>query len=304
MPLIIETVRVPTDSLNEPVDFLTNAPTSSGSLDVQWCHGIRPGSGDTEPAIQVHRYDEHTFVLRQSKSVNREAPFLYLFFGNARALLLDTGATDDQTLCPVRETVDQLMATWLLAHRRASYDLVVAHSHGHYDHVDGDAQFEGRPGTTVIDADRASVMEYFGFAHWPDQVVRFDLGGRALEVIGIPGHEDSSIGILDPWTGFLLTGDTVYPGRLYVEDTSAFTDSLDRLVRLAEARGVRHVMGAHIEMSRSPGRDYPVGTTYQPDEAPLQMTVDQLRGVRDAAMAVAGSPGVHSFDDFAIVNEP
>jgi hypothetical protein len=34
------------------------------------------------------------------------------------------------------------------------------------------------------------------------------------------------------------------------------------------------------------------------------MTVDQLRGVRDAAMAVAGSPGVHSFDDFAIVNEP
>jgi hypothetical protein len=59
MPLIIETVQVHTDSLNEPVDFLTNAPTSSGSLDVQWCHGIRPGSGDTEPAIQVHRYDEH-----------------------------------------------------------------------------------------------------------------------------------------------------------------------------------------------------------------------------------------------------
>jgi hydroxyacylglutathione hydrolase len=206
--------------------------------------------------------------------------------------------------CPVRETVDQLIATWLLAHRRASYDLVVAHTHGHYDHVDGDAQFEGRPDTTVIDADRPFVMEYFGFAHWPDQMVRFDLGGRVLEVIGIPGHEDSSIGILDPWTGFLLTGDTVYPGRLYVEDTSAFADSLDRLVRLAEARGVRHVMGAHIEMSRSPGRDYPVGTTYQPDEPPLQMTVDQLRGVRDAAMAVAGSPGVHSFDDFAIVNEP
>ena len=104
---------------------------------------------------------------------------------------------------------------------------------------------------------------------------------------------------------FLLTGDTVYPGRLYVQDMPAFIDSLDRLVRLAESRGVRHVMGCHIEMSRSPGRDYPLGTTYQPEEPPLQMTVDQLRAVRDAAvMAVAGSPGAHSFDDFAIFNGP
>lgn len=208
-------------------DFVRGAPTSSGTLEVRWRHGVRPGSGDTEPAIQVHRYDEHTFVLRQSKSVSREAPFLYLFFGNARALLLDTGATDDQRLCLVRETVDQLIATWLVANRRASYDLVVAHTHGHYDHVDGDAQFEGRPDTTVVGADRPSVMEFFGFTHWPDQMGRLDLGGRALEVIAIPGHEDSSIGILDPWTGFMVTGDIVYPGRLYVEDMSAFTDSLD-----------------------------------------------------------------------------
>jgi len=299
-----ETVRVPAASQPELVDFVTGAPTSSGSLDVRWCHGVRPGSGDTEPAVQVHRHDEHSFVLRQSKTVNREAPFLYLLFGNERAVLLDTGATGDPALCPVRETVDRLISTWLVAHERTSYGLVVAHSHGHYDHVDGDVQFEGRPNTTVVGTDLASVTDFFGFTAWPDQVVRFDLGGRVLEITGIPGHQDSSIAILDPWTGLLLTGDAVYPGRLYVQDVSAFTDSLERLLRLAESRRVRHVMGCHIEMSRTPGTDYPEGTTYQPDEPPLQMTVGQLRAVRDAAVALAGSPGAHTFDDFVIVNQP
>ena len=102
--------------------------------------------------------------------------------------------------------------------------------------------------------------------------------------------------------GFLLTGDTVYPGRLYVQDMAAFIDSIDRMLWLAESRGVRHVMGAHIEMSRTPGQDYPPGTTYQPQEPPLEMTTDQLCAVREAAASVADSPGVHLFDDFAIVN--
>jgi len=61
-------------------------------------------------------------------------------------------------------------------------------------------------------------------------------------------------------------------------------------------------MGAHIEMSRTPGQDYPLGTTYQPQEPPLEMTTDQLCAVRVAAASVADSPGVHLFDDFAIVN--
>lgn len=297
-------VLVPADSQFEPIDFVTGAPISSGSLDVQWRHGVRARNRGQEPKIQIHRHDEHSFVLRQSKTVSYEAPFLYLLFGNARALLIDTGATADPNLCPVRETVDDLIATWLATHERASYPLVVAHTHRHSDHVAGDAQFRDRPDTTVVGKDRSDVATYFGFTRWPDQVVSFELGGRVLEITGTPGHDDSSISIFDRWTGFLLTGDTVYPGRLYVEDVSAFTSSLGRLVRLAESRGVRHVMGCHIEMSRTPGRDYPLGTTYQPREPPLQMSVDQLRAVRDAAMSIADSPGAHTFDDFVIFNGP
>ena len=277
---------------------------ASGSLDVVWRHGVRPRSGTSEPKIQVHRYDEHTFALRQSKTVSYEAPFLYLLFGNDRALLLDTGATDDPARCPVRETVDDLITRWLSRHARTAYSVVVAHTHGHGDHIAGDAQFVDRPLTTVVGKDLSSVMSFFGFTSWPDQLVQLDLGGRVLEITGSPGHHTSSISILDPWTGFLLTGDTVYPGRLYVEDMPAFTDSLDRLIRLAESRGVRQVIGAHIEMTRTPGRDYPRGTTYQPEEPALQMTVDQMRAARDAAKSVADLPGAHTFDDFIIFNGP
>lgn len=288
----------------EPVDFAAGAPTSQGSLDVRWCHGARPGSGNSDPKMQVYRYDEHTFVLPQGKTVSYEAPFLYLLFGNARALLLDTGATAQQSRCPVRQTVDHLMTTWLRSHPRTSCPLVVSHSHGHRDHIAGDAQFEGRPDTTVAGKDRSSVMNFFGFANWPDEVLQFDLGGRVLEITGTAGHDVSSISILDACSGFLLTGDLVYPVWLYVQDMAAFTDSLDRMLRPATSGHVRHVMGAHIEMSRTPGPDYPLGTTFQPGEPPLQMSIDQLGGVWDGAVSVDNRPGAHVFDEFAIFNRP
>ena len=35
-------------------------------------------------------------------------------------------------------------------------------------------------------------------------------------------------------------------------------------------------MGTHIEMSKQPGKDFQMGATYQPNEAPLPMSVEQL----------------------------
>jgi hydroxyacylglutathione hydrolase len=285
------------------VDFGVGRPVS-GDLDVRWIHGAPRGRRGGDPAIAVHGYDEHTWVLRQSKATSYEAPFLYLFLGNERALLLDTGASSEPAVFPLRDTVESVLDRWLESHARDSYELVVAHTHGHGDHVAGDGQFNGRPGTTVVGRDLAAVHEFFGFTSWPGQVVRLDLGGRVLEVTGIPGHHAASIAVYDQWSGFLVTGDTVYPGRLYVADFPVFAASLERLVEFAGSRPVTHVMGCHIEMTRTPGRDYPVGTRYQPDEPPLQMTVRQLIAVRDAARSIADRPGVHTFDDFIIYNGP
>jgi len=284
------------------IDF-DPARRSDGDLDVRWIHGS-PASTTTDPPLQVHGYDPHTFILRQSMAVHREAPFLYLLLGNERALLLDTGATPDPARFPLRTTVDALIDAWLVANPRETYGLVVAHSHAHDDHLAADVQFADRPDTIVVGSDVTSVRTFLGFDHWPDESVRFDLGGRVLEITGCPGHHDTSIAVYDPWTGFLLTGDTVYPGRLYVNDMAAFTDSLDRLVAFANARAVTHVMGGHVEMTDRAGHDYPMWANYQPDEVPLPMSPSALPKVAAAAHSVAARPGAHVFDDVVLFNGP
>lgn len=285
------------------VDFTSRAPVAV-TLPVSW---VSP-SATPEPPIRVQWSDPHTVVLRQAFALNYEAPFLYLLFGNDRALLLDTGATGDPVSCPLRGTVDGLVEEWLARHPRERYPLVVAHSHGHGDHVAGDAQFADRADTTVVGTDRAAVAAFFGTAGAPDDgdglraPVLFDLGGRTLEILATPGHHRAAITVFDPWTGWLLTGDTVYPGRLYVEDMPAFRASLDTLVAFAAHREVTQVMGCHIEMSRTPGRDHPLGSTRHAQEPPLQLPVSVLTAVRNAAQEVADAPGIHRFDRFVIVH--
>jgi hydroxyacylglutathione hydrolase len=286
---------------------------NTGPLDVRWNHGVpawrrtRRGAVAEQP-IQVHHHDEHTVVLRQSKTLDHEAPFLFLLFGEDRALLLDTGATEDAAQFPLRETVDALVSGWLDRHPRtgaAPYGLVVAHSHPHGDHVAGDGQFADRPATTVVGRDLDAVRAFFGFGDgWPTATASFDLGGRVLGVLGSPGHHDAAITVHDPRTGFLLTGDTVLPGRLYVADRAAFTATLDRLVDFAAGHHVTQVLGCHIEMSRRSGRDYPIGARYQPHERELALAPERLTAIRDAAAAVAGRPGVHRHEDFILYSEP
>jgi hydroxyacylglutathione hydrolase len=285
------------------IDFVTAAP-AAGSLDVAWIHGARPRRRCEDPPIQVHHFDEHTVIMRQSKAVHVEAPFMFLLFGNERALLLDTGATADPARFPLRATVDELIGRWLAANPRQDYELVVAHTHAHHDHRAGDGQFAGRLATTVVAPEPEAVQQFFGFTDWPGEVVTLDLGGRVLEITGSPGHHRAAITTYDPWSGFLLTGDTVIPGRLYAFDFPEYLASMNRLVEFAGARHVAHVLGCHVEMTSKPGRDFPLGAVYQPDERPLQMTMAQLTAVRDAADEVAGRRGVHRFDDFIVYNQP
>ncbi len=245
-----------------------------------------PVRGDTTP-IEVHALEEHTVLLRQSKRSSHEAPVLALLFGSRRALLLDTGATTDPTAFPLRATVDSLVADWLERNPREDYELVVVHSHAHGDHVAADAQLADRPGTVVVGKELADVRAFFGLDEPGADEVAFDLGDRSLTVLATPGHHPTAIVLLDPRTGILLTGDTVYPGRLYVDDRRAFATSTARLAAFAAEHGVTWVVGAHVEARRAPGTEYPIGARSQPDEAPLALAPDVLAEVADAAAQLA-----------------
>ncbi|MFJ8471351.1 MBL fold metallo-hydrolase [Kitasatospora sp. NPDC094011] len=280
---------------------MTAAAPIARPLDVPWIHGSPSAKHDTDPEIQAHAYDEHTVILRQNKAVHYEAPFLFLLFGAERAVLIDTGATAEEEYFPLRATVDDLIAKWLARNPREHYPLLVLHTHPHGDHVAGDGQFTDRLDTVLVGADRATAWAYFGFGQDPEGTARVDLGGgRVLECLATPGHHEAAVTYYDPWTGFLLTGDTVYPGRLYIDDWPAFGRSIERLIAFAEEHPVTYVLGCHIEMTREPGVDYPIRTTHQPDEPPLQLTVEHLHRIRAAVTELGDRPSRYALDDLIL----
>jgi len=113
-------------------------------------------------------------------------------------------------------------------------------------------------------------------------------------VIPGPGHEPSAVVFFDRETGSLFTGDTVCPGRLYIRERAAFRATIDRLIafRDTDGRRVKVVRGSHVEMSTTPGHDYPAGTVDQSDEAPLDLPpaiLDEVRQALDAEIDPSGN---------------
>lgn len=249
-----------------------------------------------DPHFQVHEYNPDLVILRESGCSNYEKPFLYLLFGKTRVLMLDTGAGRTDVAEVVRGVIDG----WLKRNGREAMPLVVAHTHAHGDHIAGDAQLRQLPATTVVGLPPAAVQAFFGFKDWPEEIVAFDLGERTIDVIAIPGHEPSSIALYDRQTGILFTGDTLYPGRLYVRDGAAFTRSIQRLVDFTRGKIVTYVLGNHIEQTRTPYLDYPVGTKYQPDEHALPLGRAELLELNDALHAMNGTIVRTAMRDFTI----
>jgi glyoxylase-like metal-dependent hydrolase (beta-lactamase superfamily II) len=251
--------------------------TALANLNVAWIHGSEASKYNTDPDIQVHAYNEHTYILRQNMAVHYEAPFMFLLFGRSAALLLDTGATADPRFFPLRRTVDAVIDGWLADHPcPGDYGLLILHTHAHADHTAADGQFADRPNTVVVGARRDAAWPYFGFTDEPDLVAQVDLGGRILDCLATPGHHEAAVTYYDRYSGILFTGDTIYPGRLYVADWPAFVRSIGRLAEWCAQRPVTHLLGCHIEMTTTPGVDYLTGWTYQPDEPPLELTSDHL----------------------------
>jgi hydroxyacylglutathione hydrolase len=211
-------------------------------------------------------------------------------------MLVDTGAQG----ADAAGAVDQAIERWSARHQGRSVSLAVVHSHGHGDHIAGDAQFKGRANTTLVAAAPEALAAFFGLSSWPNASATYSLSGRVVDVIPIPGHEPASIALYDRRTGLLLTGDTLYPGRLYVRDGAAFTASIQRLVAFTHDKPVAHILGAHIENARTPYLDYPEGTKHQPDEHTLELGRAHLLELNEALTEMRGAIVRRAFRDFTV----
>ncbi|HEY3839034.1 MAG TPA: MBL fold metallo-hydrolase [Bryobacteraceae bacterium] len=291
------------------VAFPAYAATKADGAGLQ--PGVLPGAWRTGgpncvtvPDWQIHEYNEDFYIIRESGCIHFEKPFLYLIFGENKALLEDTGVASaaDKSVIPTAPVIMDLMARWAARKKHAPVSLVVIHSHSHADHTAADAQFKQMPGVQFVAATPPEIQKAAGIATWPTDLGQIDLGNRIIDIIPIPGHDVASIALYDRLTGNLMTGDSLYPGRLGVQlaQVPTFAASAQRLADFVGTHDVAHVLGTHIEQTKTAYLDYPRGTAYQPEEHSLDLTRAHVIELNDAFIKMGNKPATVALPEFTI----
>lgn len=249
----------------------SSAQLVPGSMDVHWNEGAANCTTASQPPLQVHPYNNQTFILRENLCSTFEAPFMYLLIGSKKALLIDTGDVADPKQMLLASTVMGLLP----GEGTAKLPLLVVHTHRHSDHRAGDSQFASLANTQVVGFDIDSVRRFYNFTDWPNGITQIDLGDRIVDAIPTPGHNETEVSFYDRNTGLFFSGDFLIPGRLMIDDTSAELATADRVAAFIKDRPVSYVLGGHIEKDVS-GELYSWGAQFHPHEHVLQMTKEDL----------------------------
>jgi hydroxyacylglutathione hydrolase len=259
-----------------------------------WNSGLDPN----EPAFQVQEIRADTFVLRQSLRTSFEAPFLYLLVGEEKALLIDTGVEGVN----LRAEVDKL----LTASGHAGMPLVVMHSHGHGDHVGGDAGFADRPDTVIVGHTAEDVAGFFGIDQWPVDSGALDLGGRNVDVLPTPGHHASHVVVYDAATRILFSGDAIYPGRLFFvcDQAGEYAASIDRVADFAATHPIDWLLGGHVEMKAAAGQSFGQQSKSRRGEHVLELPGSAIGEVKAAFDDIGDYPRVTPFPEFMLLPHP
>lgn len=195
--------------------------------------------------LDIFHVSERSVILRQTHCAHNEAPFMYLLMGDDRALLIDTGAVTQQNKIDLHAVVKTLLAQHYS--KSSQPPLRIIHTHSHSDHTAGDQQFLNQPGIDVIAPSKAAVRALFPIADWPQGEQIIELGARQVSVFPGPGHHPEALFFHDSETGWLITGDTFFPGRISVENWAAFLDTIKRMAAVSRSRSVTALLGGHIE---------------------------------------------------------
>jgi hydroxyacylglutathione hydrolase len=210
----------------------------------------------------VKELDERTWVIN-----DHGHSLIYLLAGRERALLIDTGWG-----------VGDLSA---LVESLTPLPLTVVNTHGHPDHCSGNAVF-GRVHVNRADAflvrrlrppEMAWVKTNMFALRLPEGISldtwqpdpgaflddlddgrRFDLGGRTVEVIALPGHSPGSVCLLERPGGLLFSGDSIlHCVWVHLEESVPLAAFHRHLLRLRErGRDVSGIFPGHGSFRRLP----------------------------------------------------
>ena len=249
--------------------FLFAAPMliAQEPIPADWCRALpRPEYKRLEripvsdPWFEVYKPAPGVFAIYEPHQA--EEVISFLIAGEKKALLFDTG----MGISDIKKVTAELTKA----------PVIVVNSHTHDDHVGGNWEFDTIYGmdTDFTRTNAQGSREDAQAEITPDQICgtlpkgfdskaystrpwkitgklhdgdRFDLGGRALEVIATPGHTPDSISLIDRANGLLFTGDTYYPAPIWLFRPETNLDAYAASIRLlaALAPQVKMVLGAH-----------------------------------------------------------
>lgn len=285
---------------------------SSEPLRPQWCRDLpRPEYAKLERMplrddwFEVYRIRPGVFAIYEPQQY--EEVISYLILGSQHALLFDTG----MGIGKISGVVAAL----------TRLPTIILNSHTHPDHVGGNAEFheiydqdtaftrmseEGKSNAESreeLAPERicgklpagASPHTYstrpFHVGHRVNDGEHVQLGGRELEIIFTPGHTPDSLCLFDRTNGLLFTGDTFYPGPIYLfspeTDFQAYTQSVNHLAKMAPQ--VKLLLPAH---------NVPVADTIS-----LSRLADAVQEVRSGTVKARLSEGhrEYQFQGFSLL---
>lgn len=278
----------------------------------EWCRSLpRPEYKSlehllpSEPWFEVYKVAANTIAIYEPHQ--SEETIAYLIMGAKQAVLFDTGMG-----------IGNIHA---LVTRLTSRPIVVLNSHTHNDHIGGNWQFpyvfgmdtaftrantkgeragaqaEIGPGQVCGDLPKSFDPTSYATKSWHVSIpvhdgFKVNLGGRTLEIIATPGHTPDSICLLDRDNGLLFTGDTYYPGTIWLyrpeTDLDAYVASLKKIATLAP--DLKLVLGAH---------NIPVA---QPSVLPkLVVAIEAVRAGQGEVKSAGDEKAVHTFDGFSFL---
>lgn len=84
------------------------------------------------------------------------------------------------------------------------------------------------------------------------------------------------ITIYDEQTKWLLAGDTLYPGYIYIKHWKDYQTSISRFLEFSKTHQIHAILGSHIEMTLKAGEHYTIGTMFRPNESALALKSHNL----------------------------
>jgi glyoxylase-like metal-dependent hydrolase (beta-lactamase superfamily II) len=234
-----------------------------------WCKSLpRPEYKSLERVLpnetwfEVYKVAPNTFAIYEPHQ--SEETIAYLISGPKQSVLFDTG----MGIGNLKALVTKLTAK----------PIVVLNSHTHNDHIGDnwqfpyvfgmetaftkantraareDAQAEIGPGQVCGPTPKGFDPKTYETKAWHVSIpihdgfkINLGFGQRTLEVIATPGHTPDAICLLDRENGLLFTGDTYYPGPIWLyrpeTDLDAYVASVKKLAALAPS--LKMVLGAH-----------------------------------------------------------